>query len=202
MKQKKLSDEAMRKIDELVERVAKKAGYSSADEQGFRYDFAFDGFGKHFHKAGHASFYPHEPGWGQQREWGRPGKRDFAEEIRAYLVDGISDLMSEGHSEEEALKMTMDKFDEAELKDDFSALFQAFNGFGLQARRIASWYVRNGEVLGLFYAAFVVLGLTTGAFVGYLLGDWSSALIGAGVGLGFGISLGLFSHALLRLFKK
>jgi len=196
MKQTKLSDAAIRAIDELVERVAKKAGYSGAGEQGFKYDFKFDGFGKHYHKAGH------HKGWDPHHDWGHHGQRDFAEEIRTYLADGILDLMSEGHSEEEALKMTIEKFDEAELKEDFSALFDAFKGFGIQAQRIASWYVRNGEVLGLFYAAFTVLGITTGAFIGYLLGGWVSALIGAGVGLGFGVSFGLLSHALLRLFKR
>jgi len=191
MKQKKLSDAAMRKIDELVERVAKKAGYSGADEQGFKYNFSndlknriMDGFGKHHHR--------------EER-----GQRDFAEEIRAYLADGILDMMDDGYSEEEALRMTIDKFGEAETKEDFSALLDAFDGFGLQARRLASWYVRNGEVLGLFYAAFVMFGLTIGAFLGYLLsGDWVNALIGAGVGLGFGVSFGLLSHALLRLFKR
>ncbi|MDR2734742.1 MAG: permease prefix domain 1-containing protein [Spirochaetota bacterium] len=200
MKKNKLSDAAMRKIDELVERVAKKAGYSGAGEQGFKYAFAFDGFGKHYHKAGRASF-PHK-GKPHCHDWGRG--RDFAEEIRAYLADGILDLMADGHSEEEALKMTLDKFGEAEIKEDFSALFDAFDGFGIQAQQIASWYVKNGEVLGLFYAAFALLGIVTGAFLGYLLSgcDWISAMIGAGFGSGFGVSFGLLSHALLRLFKR
>jgi hypothetical protein len=127
--------------------------------------------------------------------------RDFAEEIHAYLADGIHDLMKEGHTEEEALKITIDKFDEAELKGDFSDFLEEFDGFGIQ-KNIA-WYVNNAEVLGLFYGAFVMLGLTVGSFSGYLMGDGIGDVgIGAGFGLGFGITCGLLSHALLRLFRK
>jgi len=139
-------------------------------------------------------------------EFGRHSKmsssrRDFAEEIRAYLADGIHDLMNEGHSEEEALKKTIEKFDEAELKEEFSDFLKEFDGFGIKNNVV--WYVNNGEVLGLFYGASVITGLTVGSLLGYLLGgDIGSVGIGAAFGLGFGIAGGLFSHALLRLLRK
>jgi hypothetical protein len=204
--QHKLSDAAMRKIDELVDRVAKKAGYGGAGEQDFKYGFSLDGLGEQiersieqaFHQKGHRR-HIHKSG---RKHYG--GRRDFAEEIRTYLADGILDLMEEGHSEEEALKMTMDKFDDAEMKEDFSALLETFDGFGIQegTQEIASWYIRNGEVMGLLYGFFFLFGVVVGGFLGYLLGDWVSAAIGAGFGAAFGIVFGLLSHALLRLYKR
>ncbi|MGQ9826102.1 MAG: permease prefix domain 1-containing protein, partial [Desulfotomaculales bacterium] len=62
----------------------------------------------------------------------KPRRKDFAEEIKTYLCDGLVDLMKEGYSEEEALKITMEKFDEAELNSSFEKFMQEFDGFGVE----------------------------------------------------------------------
>lgn len=194
MTKSKLSGATQKKIDELVERVAKKAGHSGGNtghgiERSIKQEIkqalseVFDEGSKYTGSKAESCC------------------RDFSEEIHAYLADGIHDLMREGHTEEEALKMTIEKFDEAELKENFSEFLDEFDGFGIKKHIV--WYVNNGEVLGLFYGAFVILGITTGSFFGYLYGgDIASVGIGAAFGLGFGIACGLLSHALLRMFKK
>ena len=207
MNKSSLNDVTKEKIDELVGRVAKKAGYTAKDIEGFveslgaEIDEAgrrFEGkcshrkhhHHKHFHGGGH---------FGMGKSFSR---RDFAEEIRTYIADGIRDLMAEGHSEEEALKITLAKFDEAESKDDFKDFFADFDGFEV-GQKIALWHVENGDTIGLFYAASVIFGITVGALLGYLLGeDLVQVGIGAGFGLFFGISGGLLSHAILTATRS
>lgn len=188
-----LSRETLQKLDKLVERVARKAGYTG--HGGLSYEEHLQsGFerGKHSQRNSHSR---RKPGT-------KSSRKDLAEEIRTYLRDGLTDLMKEGHSEKEALQITLDKFDEAELRPDFDGFLEAFDGFGIE-EYTEEWYMVNGEVIGLFYAGFVFLGLTVGGFTGYLA---SRSLIDAAIGLAFGgcigIGLGLFSHAAIVLLKR
>jgi hypothetical protein len=203
MNKNNLNDATKKKIDELVARVAKKAGYTSGDMEDFFESLGagIEDAGRRFHhkhphhRCRHPRHRPHH----QHRCHKHAGQRDFAEEIRAYIADGIHDLMGEGHAEEDALRITMDKFDEAESKDDFKDFFADFDGFGI-GKKIAVWHIENGVTLGLFYASSIVFGVTLGTLLGYLLGsDLATLGIGAAFGLFFGISIGLFSHAVLTL---
>jgi hypothetical protein len=108
MNEHMLSRETMQRIDKLVERVARKAGYSGQEEMTYK---------EHLQ----AKFEQERNKLARQYQKYRrklslkPRRTDFAEEIKTYLRDGLLDLMKEGYPEEEALKITMDKFDEAEL---------------------------------------------------------------------------------------
>ncbi|MDR1391925.1 MAG: hypothetical protein LBJ09_01880 [Clostridiales bacterium] len=65
------------------------------------------------------------------------------------------------------------------------------------------WYDKNGESVGLFYAAFIMLGLTFGSLLGYLTNYTPlNAAIGILIGFSVGIGLGLLTNALLITFKK
>lgn len=194
MYDKKLSPDTVKKIDELVKRVAKKSGYSGSGELTYQEHLQM--------KLESVQRKMNQKFQKQRRKFGlAPKDNDFAEEIKTYLTDGISDLVSQGHSEKEALQITLDKFDEAELKPNFDDFLQEFESFGMEQQM--EWYAKNGEAVGMFYAAFVMLGLTLGAFFGYLSGySLISTGIGLAVGLGTGISLGLLSHAFLVTFKR
>lgn len=112
--------------------------------------------------------------------------------------------MNEGYSEDEAIKITMEKFDEAELNNNgFQEFIDAFGGFGLDNCNEMQkwyWYEKNGEAIGLFYATFVVLGTAIGAFSGYMYGHTlANIAINAGLGFSIGVGLGLLSHAIIAL---
>jgi len=201
MKKNDLHGATKRKINELVDRVAKKAEGGTGDIEDF-----LESIGRGAEDAGRSAEKGLKSFDKRPRARGRLVRRDFAEEIRTYIADGIYDLMEEGHSEEEALRITMEKFDEAESKDDFADFFadfsMDFDGYDF-GKRITLWHIQNGVTLGLFYATSIVFGLTLGAFIGYYTaGDIVSVCIGAAFGLFFGVSLGLFCHAILTLVRS
>ena len=67
------------------------------------------------------------------------------------------------------------------------------------------------EVVGLFYGGFVLVGVASGAFAGYLLGGgreeflvngWVDTMIGTVAGLFIGVGLGLISHGIFTVSKS
>ncbi len=185
-----LSREGHGRIEKMVERVARKAGYTGRENMTYKELLQAKLEQKRGKLKGKLDRY-------RRKLSMKPGNTDFAEEIRTYLKDGVIDLMEEGHSEENAIEITLKKFDEAELSQSFDGFVRAFGGFGME-EWMTDWYAKNGEAIGLFYAAFVVLGTTLGAFGGYLLGrTWQNTLIGLAVGLFSGVGLGLLSNAIL-----
>ncbi|MDR0504987.1 MAG: permease prefix domain 1-containing protein [Bifidobacteriaceae bacterium] len=194
-----LSPTVQAELDVLIERIARKSGYAGQTSMQqhiqAKVEAKMDKARAQLAKT-------------QVRLGGTP-KTDFAEEIRTYLADGIADLIAEGHSEAEALQITRQKFDDAELAPNFDAFLDRFDSFGLNhawnlslqsARESREWYAQHGEVVGLFYGGFVILGLVAGSLLGYLTGDhaWSAVGIGAAAGLGFGIAAGLLANAIVR----
>ena len=178
-------------IDRLVERVARKSGYVGGESiQDYVQRKFEEKSAKLRAKADQI-----------QVKLGRStGDRDFTEEIRTYLADGVRDLMAEGHSEEEALRQTQEKFEEAELAPSFDDFLGAFDGFGLtqpsdRTREEVQFY----ESVGLFYAAFTVAGMVAGALIGFLLGRRTAfgTALGIGAGLGFGVAGGLLANAIM-----
>lgn len=115
-------------------------------------------------------------------------KEDFAEEMKLFLADHVEDLISQGYSEEEALKKTMQQFSE----EDFSEIKR--NGWeGMEMRgKMETRY----EAIGVFYAAFLFLGLGGGAWMGYA---HDHLWLGLGIGGAIGLGLGLLSHGLVTL---
>ncbi len=195
MSEKKLSSETMRAIDELVKRVARKSGYRDTNSSSYK-EHLQSHLQNHFERGSH-KFNQKMERFQKHFDDGRPSGMDFAEEIKSYICDGIIDLMSEGHSEEEALKMTMEKFDEAESANNFEGFSRVFNDFGLRDQAfMAKWYAKNGEKIGLFYAAFLILGVSIGGLVGFVAGKTLlNTIVGLVAGAGIGIGAGLLSHA-------
>jgi len=185
-----LSREALGKIEKMVERVARKAGYTGRENMTYKELLQAKLEQRRGKVKNKVDRY-------RRKLSMKPGNADFAEEIRTYLKEGVIDLMKDGFSEEEAIEITLKKFDEAELNQSFAEFAKAFGGFGME-EYMTEWYAKNGDAIGLFYAAFVVLGTSMGAFGGYLLGHtWQNTLIGLGVGLFSGVGLGLLSNAIL-----
>ena len=63
----------------------------------------------------------------------------------------------------------------------------------------------DDEVVGLFYGGFVIIGMSVGTFVGFLIGGgreeflstgWVETLIGTVTGLLLGVGVGLISHGI------
>ncbi len=164
-----LSKETNSKIDSLVNRVAKKSGYASKEISFEKYISEYKSNKKN-------------------------NNNDFKEEIKTYLSDSIIDLMNEGLTESEALEKTISQFDEAELMPEMEDFMKQFDDFGIKID--AEWYAKQ-EAVGVFYAAFVIFGLTFGAFGGYVAGGIINILVGAVVGLFTGVGLGLLSQGII-----
>lgn len=179
MNNNNLSNETMKKIDKLVERVAKKAGYTGKDNMNY----------KQIIQEKYKRYYK-----GCNKK-----DTDFAEEVKTYLKDGLMDLINEGYSEEEALRITMEKFDEAEVNESFDDFAQYFANFGIkQIEENSLWYMQHGEEIGLFYATFVIFGLSIGFLIGYFIGHTLvNIIISILAGLFIGVAFGLLSNAII-----
>ena len=206
MSNNKLNPKTEKELDSLVERVARKSGYLSGTETYKEYlEKKFNKFKKEYVKG--AKKYRHKLSL-------KPSYNlDFAEEIKAYLSEGIIDLKTEGYSEEEALRLTLEKFDEAELQESFQDFMKEFDDFGMEEYRMKSkeWYLENGETIGLFYGGFTILGVTIGACIGFLASGgiplflnmgWIYTLIGAVLGAMIGVGCGLIAQGMIVARKK
>lgn len=174
---KKLSIDAMERIDEMVERVARKAGFTGKGDMTYQ-------------ELLHQKF---------EQQYGNMLRvKDFTEEIKTYLKDGLQELMEDGYSEEEAIQITLEKIDEAELKDTFAEFAKAFEGLDEQDTKKRA--KRNEDVVGLLYGFFVMMGLGSGTLVGYIFGrSWLSTITGLFVGVFFGVALAMLAHIIFSL---
>ena len=197
MNEDKLNKETHKELDRLVERVARKFGYTDG-ERTYKEHLQIKIERNRNKLSNKIEKYRHKFSL-------KPGNQDFTEELRTYLSDGLRDLMAQGLTEDEALRITMEKFDEAELKESFGEFMKEFEevGWGETEMKLRDWYVQYGEIVGLFYGAFLILGITSGALVGFLVGHTlKSVLIGLAAGGGFGIGFGLLSNALFMAVKS
>ncbi|WP_416825630.1 hypothetical protein [Ectobacillus polymachus] len=117
-----------------------------------------------------------------------------------YMSDYMEDLMSQGMSE-------LDAFEKAKQQLAFES--KSVNNADLKEKYLQ--YYENltpeyYEKVGLFYGGFVILGLTIGALLGFLMSGgvptflkdgWIYTLVGCGVGLMLGVGLGLISNAII-----
>lgn len=131
--------------------------------------------------------------------------REAENDMILYMSDYMNDLIAEGLSEQKAferareeLKFRSESAKSADLQERFARY--------LESRNPADY-----EVIGLFYAALIFLGVSIGGLTGYLsgggramfqTGGWLDTLIGAGVGLGIGLGFGLLSNAILVLKNR
>lgn len=190
---KKLSDNAEKTIDEMVERIAYKVDSSRQSEvtkevtkEAFQKNLTSDKKNTHDKKKNVKS----------------SNNAEFVEEIKMYLKDGLLDLMEEGYSEDEAIKITLDKFDETELNENFDDYLKSWEVFGMSEKDIEK-YAKEYESVGLFYGGFTMLGAIIGACIGFFTGGFLDCVIGCIIGLMVGISLALFMHgSIVSKFDK
>lgn len=107
------------------------------------------------------------------------------DDLTLYMSDYVTDLVEQGHTEEEALAMA-----KTALKAD-SDSDQAAD---IRDRYVEYYLSQNPadyEAVGLFYGGFLFLGLGFGGLIGFLSGGgreaflsggWLDTLIGVGVG--------------------
>jgi hypothetical protein len=66
-------------------------------------------------------------------------------------------------------------------------------------------------IIGLFYGGFVLIGMSVGSFVGFMIGGgredflttgWVETMIGTVTGLALGVGLGLLAHAVFVLHSR
>ncbi|GHU82966.1 hypothetical protein FACS1894196_2110 [Clostridia bacterium] len=206
MSEHSTNGELSRELDRLVERVARKAGYAGAGET----------YREHLQRKivqGRAKLTRKVEKFRHKLSL-KAGNRDFAEEIKAYLADGIAEMTAAGVSQADALRITMEKFDEAELRTTFDDFMQAFDDFGMDAYRQNATPSQpdfeDFEAAGRLYGGLLMLGVALGALIGFLgggraaflTGGWIDTLIGAGVGATVGIALGEISNALVILLRR
>jgi hypothetical protein len=114
-------------------------------------------------------------------------KDDFKEEMKQFLTDSVDDLLSQGYTEEEALKRALEQFgDEQSLEVETVGKLNK-----------GGWInMKEQEAIGLFYAAGLFLGIGGGSTVGFL---YNHLIAGAAVGAVFGLGLGLLCNAFIAL---
>jgi len=204
MSERNLSQKTERELDQLVQRVARKSGYAGGGET-YKEHLQRKLDEKMQRVRAKMDRYKHKFSL-------EPSDRDFADEIQTYLRDGVAELMAQGKTEEEALRLTEEKFDVAELRNSFDDFMGEFDDFGVEAWKMDQQiYIENGGSIGLLYGAFELLGIVFGALIGFLCGGgvpqftangWIYTLIGLAVGVLSGTALGLLSNAVVVMIKK
>lgn len=134
-------------------------------------------------------------------EQGREAQNDMI----LYMSDYISDLISQGLSEQDAFERA---------KEELSASGDS-NRHAELHDRLRQYYENLGpeyvEAVGLLYGGFLFIGIVAGTLVGYvtsggrpefLSGGWIDTLIGTGAGAFLGIALGLISNAIVVVTKR
>lgn len=130
---------------------------------------------------------------------------DVQNDLIIYMSDYMKDLMEEGLSEQEAferakeeLKYSNESARAADLHDRFAEYYKNYDP-------------ADYEVIGLFDAGFMFIGLSIGALSGFisgggrgmfLSGGWIDTLIGGVAGIIIGLGIGQISHAIIVLKKK
>ncbi|MGJ7045671.1 hypothetical protein [Thermoanaerobacterium thermosulfurigenes] len=130
---------------------------------------------------------------------------DVQNDLILYMSDYMKDLMEKGFSEQEAferakeeLKYSSESIRTADLHDRFVEYYKNYDP-------------ADYEVIGLFDAGFMFLGLSIGALAGFItsggremfiFGGWIDTLIGGVAGVIIGLGIGQISHAIIVLKKK
>jgi hypothetical protein len=122
-----------------------------------------------------------------------------------YMSDYMKDLMEEGLSEQEAFERAKEalKFrSETTVSNDLKKRFEEY---------YENLDIAHHEAIGLFYAAFMFIGVSIGALIGFIAsggkemffsGGWIDVLVGVIIGGIIGIGFGLISNAIILLKKK
>ena len=126
-------------------------------------------------------------------------------DLTLYMSDYMGDLMSQGMSEQEAFEKAKVELEVSSGTDASAGLRDRYNEY------YANLDIAAHEAIGLFYAAFVTLGLVLGALIAFLIsggrtqftgGGWIDTLIGGGVGLLLGVGCAQLSHAIIAGRRK
>ena len=131
--------------------------------------------------------------------------QDAQNDMILFMSDYMSDLISKGLSEQQALEKAKE-----ELSTSGESVFNA----GIQERFLQYYENRNPadfEAVGLLYGGFLFAGIVIGVLAGYIIsggrqefmsGGWIDTLVGTGAGALLGIGLGAISHAIITIKRN
>ncbi|MCL2338258.1 MAG: hypothetical protein FWC60_12670 [Firmicutes bacterium] len=131
--------------------------------------------------------------------------KEAQNDLIIYMSDYMSDLMSQGLTEEEAFAKAKEELSASSASDLSSDIEERFHQY------FANLDPAEYETIGLFYGGFIIIGLVAGALIGYTLsggrveflnGGWINTLVGAAAGLLIGVGLGLLSNGIFVSRKK
>jgi len=168
-----LSRETVEQIDAMVERVAGNAGLPGQGSTN-RFKLLEQEY--------------------KQRYLKLRGMNEFIEEIKTYLKDGMLDLMEEGYSQEKAVKISLDKFDERELEQTFAEYSDSLKEDVPKESSCSS--ARRDDASEQLIAVFSVLGIALGLIVGWLS---KQIWIGLAIGMFTGVGIGLLIDTLYKI---
>jgi hypothetical protein len=129
---------------------------------------------------------------------------DAQNDLALYMSDYMSDLMSQGLTEQGA-------FEKAKMELSATNTEQASD---LHERFIQYYKNRDPaeeEAIGSFYGGFLFLGVAVGGLIGFLVSGgvpafsadgWIYTLVGVVTGAFIGIGLGLISNAIIAAIKR
>ena len=170
-------------IEKLTSLIAKKAGYAEPSEED-------DIFGDV--KSG-----------GIFKKKTLSAAERFSREMTDFLLDWLESLMDKGHSEQQALAATQERFSNSALPKNFDEFFRKYK----KNRRLEKMgkydknshpSVNRSDVVTMFYAAFILIGGGVGAILGKLAEmQWFGVIAGLAIGIGLGIA----SHGIILLDK-
>ncbi len=129
---------------------------------------------------------------------------DAQNDLVVYMSDYMSDLISQGLTEQEA-------FEKAKTELSATDTEQASD----MRERFIQYYKNRDpaeeEAIGLFYGGFFFLGIAVGGLIGFLVSGgvpafsadgWIYTLVGVAAGAFIGIGLGLISNAIISAIKR
>ena len=128
--------------------------------------------------------------------------KEAADDLSVYMEDYIEDLVSEGHTEEEAFELAKKTLSSKEGNDFHEDIQEKYKQYYLNRD------LGEQEAIGLYYGGFLFLGLVLGAAVGAVLGIavftgnfWSAMGTCIGIGAAIGLALGMIKHASIATKK-
>lgn len=182
-----VSDKAVKSIEKYVDKLTLKLGYASNENMTFLEQFKRDLYNSKKEMTESARQFREDMEKNIQKlKLSSNAQDDFKEEMKQFLVDSVEDLLSQGYSEDEALKKALEQFgDEHTLEI-------------IDKPEVKGWKnnMKHQEAIGLFYAAGLFLGTGIGAVVGFL---YNHILYGAAAGVIIGLGLGLLANAFIAL---
>lgn len=192
MANEKLSNKSVKVIENFASSLSAKLGYTKEDDMTYMEEIKQQLSNAKDELKQNMEMMKKEVGKFTTKLGMKPSKKgDFAEEMKQFLMDSVEDLKAQGYSEEDALKEAISRFSEEDFSEIKKDCDNHYDQGGIQ--------MKYEEAIGLFYAAFLFLGVGAGVWIGYV---YQHMMLGGIIGFVLGLGCGLFSNAFVALMKK